>query len=195
VSAIYVLKAGMQQGPFSTGEIRDQVESEELSLDDVYWIEGNDEWSPIRDLFEVGEDAKEGEIYYEGCGARVMLGALDLPCGVLGVRDIHHVEAQVEKIKRVKPIVGAVVLGVFIVCLILIEIPRTTATHWVVWGLIILGLLIWWIRLLYAGLRAPKSFVVIDLNDGDERIVAAPAAEARKMAAAIEAVRALPHEV
>jgi uncharacterized membrane protein YedE/YeeE len=84
----------------------------------------------------------------------------------------------------------AFVMGVLIIILALLEIPRLTTTHWVIWGVGLIALAVWWLRLLVRALRVPASLVIIDLQDGDERIVRTKAAAAEELCGAINEARA-----
>lgn len=194
MSTIYVLREGQKSGPFTTEELEGKVVAGEFSHEDLFWTEGMEEWQPLASVLEaVPEEEGESDIgiLYDSEGTVVTTHAVHLSCGEeVPLAGIKHVLVQSEKIKRFKPVAGCVVLGVIIICLALLEIPRTTTTHWVLWGGVLLGLALWWVRLLILALRVPATMVVIDLTDGDERIVRAKAAQAEELCEAIKLARA-----
>jgi hypothetical protein len=197
MSAIYVLKDGVRNGPHSPEELGLLVEGGAYSLQDLYWIEGMDEWAPLGEIVQteggaVGEEASEepvGELLFEAPGIEVRPGKILLPCGEVEPEKVRHAYAHIEKVHRVRPLSVAIVLGVVIAAGLLVEFPRSTLAHWLIWGAVLLALILWWLRILHHGLRAPKSVVAVDLTDGDERLVVLPPAAAMKLAEAIEAVR------
>lgn len=197
MSAIYVLKDGVRNGPHSPEELGSLVEAGEYALEDQYWIEGMEDWAPLGEIITTeeapaGEEISEqavGEVLFEAPGIEVRPGKILLPCGEVEPGMVRHAFAQIEKVHRVRPLAVAIVLGVVIAAGLLVEFPRSTLAHWLIWGAILLFLILWWLRVLSHGLRAPKSVVAVDLTDGDERLVVLPPAAAIKLAAAIEAVR------
>jgi uncharacterized protein YbaR (Trm112 family) len=44
---IYVLRSGQKQGPYSCGQVRDQLASGHLQVDDPAWHEGLANWAPL----------------------------------------------------------------------------------------------------------------------------------------------------
>lgn len=198
MSAIYVLKDGVRHGPHSPEELGLLMEEGSYSVQDQYWIEGMDDWGPLSEIVTAEPDETDdsvgvlGEILFEAPGIEIRSGKILLPCGEVDPALVRHASAQIEKVHRGRPLVLAIVLGVVIAAGLLVEFPRSTLTHWVIWGASLLALIVWWLRILQHGLRAPKSVVAVDLADGDERLVVLPAAEAIKLAAAIEAARASP---
>lgn len=203
MSAIYVLKDGVRTGPHSPEELGSLVEAGEFSLQDQYWIEGMDDWVPLsaivtaeepapgKELSEEDSGEEFGEILFEAPGIEVRPGKILLPCGEVEPEMVRHASAQIENVHRVRPLAFAVVLGVVIAAGLLVELPRSTLAHWLIWGAVLLALIVWWLRILAHGLRAPKSVVAVDLTDGDERLVVLPPAAAIKLAEAIEAARSL----
>lgn len=197
MSTIYVLKEGRETGPFTTEELEGKVEAGELSREDMFWTEGMEEWQPLSTVLEAVPDSGEtpeeiADVLYDAAGAAVVTPhAVHLSCGEeIPLAGISKVAVQSEQVKRFKPVAGCIVLGVVIVCLALLEIPRTTATHWVLWAGVLLALLLWWVRMLLLALRTPATMVVIDLHDGDERIVRARAKVAQELCGAIDLARA-----
>ena len=191
MSTIYVLKEGRKTGPFTTEELEGNVEAGILSRDDLFWTEGMEDWQPLSTVIELvvpeeSEPAEPLEVLHEGGGARVTAGAVHLTSGEeIPLAEITKVVVQHETIKRFKPVAGCIVLGVAIICLALVEIPRTTTNHWIIWGAVLLALSLWWLRLLLLALRIPAALVVIDLRSGDERIVRTKTAAAEDLCGAI----------
>lgn len=206
MSVIHVQRGDQKLGPFTTEELEEKVAAGELSPEDLFWSEGMEEWQPLATVITIEATQDEGAeesishlaseesgILHEIAGTTVTTHAVHLECGaVLPLTEITKVEVQTEKVRRAKPIVGCVVLGVVIVGLALAEIPRTTTTHWILWGSVLAVLFIWWIRLLMNGLRVGASMVVIDLKDGDERIIRASPGLARELREAINLSRPRP---
>jgi hypothetical protein len=194
MSEIYVQRGDQKVGPFTTEELEGKVAGGELSPEDLFWSEGMEEWQPLSTVItietqdDVGEIsdpeddggdvealAQEGTaILHEIADTTITTHALHLPCGeVIAFENIVKAGVQTETIRRFKPVALCIVVGVAIVCLALAEIPRTNLTHWVFWGVVLIGLLLWWVRLFLDTLRVGSSMVVIDLKDGDERIIRA----------------------
>jgi hypothetical protein len=196
MSTLYVLKEGQKTGPFTTEELEGKVVAGELSHEDLFWMEGMEEWQPLATVLQIVHDAPEPEkvaveVLYDADGAVVTPHAVHLSCGEeIPLVGITKVVVQSEKVKRFKPVAGCIILGVIIICLVLVEIPRTTATHWILWGGVLLLLIFWWIRMLIVALRVPSILVVIGLNDGDERIVQSKAGKADELCGAINLARA-----
>lgn len=203
MSAIYVQRGDQQLGPFTTEELEGKVAAGELSPEDLFWSEGMEDWQPLTTVItietgpgdgdeETADDSsvpltpKEVGILHKIADTTVTTHALHLECGaVLPLEDITKVSIQTEAVRRGKPLMGCIILGVLIVSLALAEIPRLNATHWVLWGLLLAGLVIWWFRLLLRVLQVGASMVVIDLKDGDERIIPATPETARQLRDAI----------
>jgi len=196
MSTIYVLKEGQKIGPFTTEELEDKVVEGLFSREDLFWTEGMDDWEPLSTVIEaVAESAPDLSIQedalYNAGGTVVTSQAVHLSGGEeIPVAGISKVAVQSERIKRFKPVAGCIVVGVVIVCFALLEIPRITPTHWILWGLVLLGLALWWVRLLLLALRIPATLVIIDLQNGDERIIRAKAREAKELCGAIDLARA-----
>lgn len=198
MSTLYVLKEGQKRGPFTTEELEQKVESGEFARDDQFWTEGMEEWLPLSEIIQIetpavseevsaGEEAaevpseeseqsrsvleeEEATTLYDSDCIKVTTAEVELSDVSIPIIGISKVTAQIETIHRAKPLIGCIVIGVIIVCLALLEIPKTTVTHWTIWGLVLLGLGLWWLRCLIAALRTPRSMLVIDLTDGDEHI-------------------------
>lgn len=197
MSTIYVLKEGLKAGPFTTEEIEGYVEAGAFSKEDLFWTEGMEDWQPLATVLETtpaadesagaGEEPGELEgILYQTEGAVVTAHALHLTgTDAIPLVGIAKVAVQSEKVKRAKPVAGCIILGVVIVVLALLELPRTTTTHWVLWGGLLLVLLVWWVRLLLMALQVPATLVVIDLRDGDERLVRSKPRAAEELCQAI----------
>jgi len=199
MSTIYVQKEGQKLGPFTTEELEGKVGEGVFSPEDLYWTEGMEEWQPLGEVLveeEAGEQSeaeaepvfeiKENNILFDSAEARLTpqilhLGGEDLPITALAKATV-----QTETIKRTKPIIGSVILGVLIVCVALLEVPRSTLTHWVIWGAVLLGLIIWWLRVFSAAIRPASTMLIIDLRNGDERLLPMELAEARELATAID---------
>ncbi|CAN5663026.1 hypothetical protein BH09VER1_BH09VER1_00810 [soil metagenome] len=222
MSTLYVLKEGQKRGPFTTEELEEKVASGEFAHDDQFWTEGMDGWLPLSDIIQVeieaaGEepavaaeesetsseepapeshsvfDAEEAVTLYDTDQIKVTSTEVELSDVSIPIIGISKVTPQIEKVHRVRPLIGCVILGVLIVCLILAEIPKTAITHWVIWGALLLGLGLWWLRCLFAGLRSPRSMLVIDLTDGDEHVARLSPDEVTRSANAIkEAIALLP---
>lgn len=196
MSTIYVQKEGQKLGPFTTEELEGKVGEGLFSPEDLYWTEGMEDWQPLGDVLseETPEDAaesgvfeiEESNILFDSPEARLTSQVLHLGGEDLPITAVAKATVQTETIRRTKPILGSVILGVVIVCAALIEIPRSTLTHWLIWGAILLGLLIWWLRLFSAAIRPASTMLIIDLRNGDERLLPMESAEARELATAID---------
>ena len=53
MSTIYVLQDGQKTGPFTTEELEGKVEAGALSREDLFWIEGMEEWQPLASVMEI----------------------------------------------------------------------------------------------------------------------------------------------
>ena len=200
MSTIYVLQDGQKTGPFTTEELEGKVEAGALSREDLFWIEGMEEWQPLASVMEIeasGEIApadgigERTDVRHEGADSLVTAQAVHLPCGEeIPLAGITRAAVQHEAVARFKPMAGCIVLGVLIIVLALLEIPRSTTTHWVIWGVGLIALAVWWLRLLVRALRVPASLVIIELQGGDERIVRTKAAAAEELCGAINEARA-----
>lgn len=191
MSTIYVLKEGQKAGPFTTEELEGHVESGVFSREDLFWTEGMEEWQPLASVLEIAtappdETLEPQDILYETEGAVLTASALHLAgAEAVPLAGITKVGVQTEKVKRAKPVAGCIVLGVVIVVLALLELPRSTTTHWVLWGGLLLVLVLWWFRLLLRALQVPATLVVIDLQDGDERLIRSKPRAAEELCQAI----------
>ncbi len=142
-------------------------------------------------IFESGDPDAAGieeqrDVLHVGAGSVVTTHAVHLPCGEeIPLAGISKAAVQHEEVRRFKPVSGCIILMVAIICLALLEIPRTTATHWATWGAVLIVLSLWWLRLLLVALRVPASLVIIALVDGNERIVHTKAAAAEELCGAI----------
>lgn len=129
---------------------------------------------------------EEAVTFYDSDTIRVTSAEVELSDVIIPVVGIAKVSPQIETLHRFRPMLGCIILGVLIVCLVLLEIPKSTVTHWVVWGAVLLGLGLWWLRCFYAAMRAPRSLLVIDLTDGDEHIVRLSPQEVTRSSEAIK---------
>lgn len=201
MSTIYVQKEGQKWGPFTTGELEGKVVEGFFSSEDLFWTEGMEEWLPLREALageeeistedqpdatgETGIEAGEPFLLFASGDVLLTPQTLHLPGEDLPVALLAKAAVQTETIRRTKPIIGSVVLGVIIVCGALADIHRPHLTAWLVWAAVLAGLLIWWLRILATAIRPAASLTVIDLRNGDERIVRLDAPEARELAAAV----------
>lgn len=210
MSTLYVLKEGQKRGPFTTEELEEKVVSGEFAPDDQFWTEGMDGWLPLSDIIQIapapastpeGADAvseepvsaslssfeeEEAVTLYDSDRIKVTSVEVELSDVSIPIAGITKVSPQIEVVHRFRPMLGCVILGVIIVLLILLEIPKTTVTHWVIWGAIVLGLGLWWLRCLFEALRTPRSMLVIDLADGDEHVARLAPDEVTRSADAIK---------
>ncbi len=203
MSALYIQKEGKQWGPFTTEELEGQMAAGAFSRDDLYWTEGMEEWSPLGEIMErveetsvvvaTDEDLDEDfdGVYFNQDGIYVTLDEISWP-GHETVEPslVAKSSATVEKVNRFRPLAGAVMLGVLAVVVGLLEIPKTTTTHWVVWGGILLVLLFFFLRMLQTGLRKARSMVVIDMVDGTEYIIPVEPEIAEKVSDAVQGAAA-----
>jgi len=197
MSAIHVLKEGHEWGPFTAEELEGQVEAGAFSKDDLFWTDGMEDWQPLSLVIHTVEDGgtapPESPVYYDYGGLRVTdkkveIEGVDIPLG-----RVINADAQVEIRHRFRSYAGCIVLAVLIVVLALVEIPRTTATHWVLWGAVLLGLGVWCLRCAYSAFRPTRSHVAIDLLDHGERLVQIRAEQAHPFADAINRALAEHH--
>ncbi len=198
MSTIYVQKDGQKLGPFTTEELEGKVGEGVFSPQDLYWTEGMDDWQPLAGVIAENETqeqeqqetavepaVEEGELLFDSPDARLTSEALYLGGEEIPILSIEKASAQTETVRRAKPITGTILLGVVVVCVALIEIPRSTVTHWVIWGAILLGLFLWWLRLFVNAVRPASTVLIVDLRDGDERILPMDPAPANELAGAI----------
>lgn len=200
MSALYIQKEGRQWGPFTTEELEGQMAAGAFSRDDLYWTEGMEGWLPLAEILEIETEntavavATEEEVdedfngvYFNTDGIYVTIDEISWPNhDTVEPSLVAKSSATVEHVKRIRPLVGAVILGVLAVVVGLLEIPKTTTTHWVIWGAILLVLLFFGLRMLQTGLRKARSMVVIDMVDGTEFIIPAGPEIAQPVSDAIQ---------
>lgn len=193
MSTIYVQKDGQQCGPFTTEELEGQVAAGAFSPEDLVWTEGMAEWQPLGTILQtVADDDPDGNesgdetVYFNESGVLVTAEAVSWKDESIPTGTIMKVEAQIEPVRRARPVVGSILLGVLVVCLALIELPRTTAAHWALWVGALVVLIFVFLRILYRALRPARSMVVIDLPEGDERVIPAKPDVAKRLADSIE---------
>lgn len=165
MSTILVLKDGEKWGPYTTEELEGHVEEGTFTPEDLVWWEGLEEWQPLSSLFEEEEPPD-----FECDGVRVFSDRVEVDGVSLLAPLILRASVQKQKVRRARPIIGAIIVGVLAVCVALVPIPKQNHTEWIVWGIVLLGLLIWCVRLMYAGLGGGRSLLIVDLADGNERI-------------------------
>jgi hypothetical protein len=190
MSAIYVQREGEKWGPFTTEEFEGKVAEGFFSQDDLVWREGMDNWQPVSTLIAeetapVLEISDSGYLY-ESPEAQLTPQVLVLSGGEIPVEGILRAAAQTEKIRRFRPIVGSIVLGVAILCAAFVEVHRPHLTAWAIWAAALVGLIVWWLRLFLQAIRPAATLLVVDLRNGDERILRMEADEACALAAAID---------
>lgn len=207
MSTIYVQHEGEKWGPFTTEELEGKVVEGVFSREDLFWTEGMEEWHRLDEVLEVEEEEgdsgeaseeavetghsgileiEETNILFDAPEARLTSRLLHLPGEDLPVKVLAKAFVQSEKIHRVKPIIGSVVLGVLIVCVALIEVHRPNMTAWIIWGAILLGLVVWFLRVLSVAVRSGSTMVIVDLRNGDERMIQLEPGPAQELAAAID---------
>jgi len=205
MSTIYVQKEGQKLGPFTTEELEGKVGEGVFCPEDLFWTEGMEEWHPLGEvladdppedhsssaekqqtqdppLFEIDEN----NILFDSREARLTAQMLHLGGEDIPISSVAKATVQTETIQRTKPIIGCVVLGVAIVCGALVEVQRTTLTHWLIWGAILAGLVIWWLKILSSAIRPAVTMLIVDLRNGDERLLPMEPAVARDLATAID---------
>lgn len=201
MSTIYVQKEGQKWGPFTTEELEEKVVEGVFSQEDLFWTEGMDEWQPLGEMVESGEELQaeeqqesatapvfeieETNILFDSPEARLTSKVLHLGGEDIPVIALAKATVQTETIRRTRPIIGSILLGVAIVCVAFIEVHRPNLTAWVLWGAVLVGLLIWWLRIFSAAIRPAATILIVDLRNGDERILPTEPAVARELAAAI----------
>ncbi len=190
MSALYIQKEGRQWGPFTTEELEGQVAAGSFSREDLYWTEGMEEWLPLSAIMETvpeegsvavatleqetpGDVPEEDTVYFNEDGILVTIDEISWNGETLDPALVAKTSATIERVKRVRPLIVAIALGVAAVCVALLEIPKTTATHWAIWVGILVVLFFAIMRMLYSGLRSPRSMVVLDMVDGSEYIIPA----------------------
>ena len=203
MSTIYVQKEGQKWGPFTTEELEGKVVDGVFSHEDLFWTEGMEEWHPLAEVLEAATEASEEEpageagtasffevgetnILFDSPEARLTSKVLHLGSEDLPVTALAKATVQTETIKRTRPIAGCVFVGVAIACIAFLEIERPNMTAWILWGAVLAGLFIWWLRMLSMALRSAATLLIVDLRNGDERILRLEPAEARELATAID---------
>ena len=169
MSTIFVLKEGQKWGPYTAEELEGHVEAGTFSPNDLVWSEGMDDWAPLEAvIIRVSHD---WTTYLEEEGLHVTDQWVKLEEKSVPLELIAKANVQTEKVRRVKPMIGTILLGVILFCIPFLEIPRANATEWIIWIAVYLALVFWWLRLLYSAIRPARSLVVLDLKNGDERIL------------------------
>lgn len=196
MSTIYVRKEGQEWGPFTTEELEGKVGEGVFSLEDLFWTEGMEDWQPLGSVGVVaqegtGESAsvfevEETDILFDSPEARLTAQTLHLMGEDLPVASVAKASVQFEEINRTRPIIGCIIVGVVILCIALAEIPRPHLTAWVIWGVILLGLCVWWLRMMAVAIRSGATMLIVDLRNGDERLVRMDPDDARELATAID---------
>ncbi len=199
MSTIYVQREGQKWGPFTTEELEGKVAEGVFSPEDLIWADGMEEWRPLASVLEAEDDedsadaesrpvleVSESGYVYESAEAQLTPGLLVLSGEEIPVESILKATAQTEKIQRTRPIIGSIVLGVAILCVAFVEVHRPHLTAWAIWGGILIALVIWWLRVFLQAIRPAATLLVVDLRNGDERILRMDAAEAETLAAAID---------
>lgn len=133
-------------------------------------------------VFEI----EETNILFDSPEARLTSKVLHLAGEDIPVHSLAKASVQTENIHRTKPIVGSVVLGVVIICVAFIEVHRPHLTAWLIWGAILVGLFLWWLRVFSAAIRPAATMLIVDLRNGDERLLRMEPLEARELAVAID---------
>ncbi len=172
MSTIFVMKEGEKWGPYTTEELEGHVEAGSFAGTDLVWSEGMDEWAPLESVLVHIEN--EWTDYLEEDGVHitdqwVQLDEKNVPLG-----QIAKAHVQTEKIHRVKPMIGTIVFGVILLCAPFVFLELVHTKTLTIWTLAIGGflvLLFFWLRLLYAATRPARSIVVLDLRNGDERLL------------------------
>ena len=131
-------------------------------------------------------------ILFERDGVLVTREDLEIDGETFPISSIQRTETHVEHVRRFGSVFGSVVLGVVVICVAFVPIPRTTLVGWVIWGMILGALVIWWFRCLYSALRAARSHVDIIFRDGTERVISTNPGDAKKLSAAIDDALAVP---
>lgn len=202
MSTFFVQKEGREWGPFTTEELGEKVGEGVFSPQDLFWAEGMEEWQPLGEILDAGEEPQieeqqdsgvapvfeiqETNILFDSPEARLTSKVLHLGGEDIPVHALAKATVQTENIRRTKPIVGSVVLGVVIICGAFVEVHRPNLTAWLIWGAALLGLFLWWLRLFSVAIRPAATMLIVDLRNGDERLLRMEPAEARELAVAID---------
>lgn len=171
MSTIFVLKEGQKWGPYTAEELEGHVEEGTFASTDQVWTEGMEDWAPLESLLiHIDND---WTTYLEEDGIHISDQWVKLQESSVPLEMISKADVQTEKIQRAKPIVGTIIVGVLILCIpvLFIYLTHSTVTEWVIGGVVLVGLLLWWLRLLYSAIRPARSLIVLDLKNGDERIL------------------------
>ncbi len=172
MSALYVLKEGQKWGPFTADEIKGHVAAGSFVLQDLAWREGLDDWEPLHQLIEEeDEQVQHDAVLFEGDNVMVTADYVQLEEKHIPLHSIAKASIQIEHVRRLKPLIASIIIGVIVLCVALLEFPRQTTTHWIIWGTAVAVLFVWWLRVLFVGLRTPSSLIVLDLADGNERLL------------------------
>lgn len=194
MSTIHVQKEGQEWGPFTTEELEGKVVEGVFSPEDLYWTEGMEDWRPLAEILApsaeppAGDDSSfaGGETLYATADLQLTPTHLTVHGEEFPIESVAKATVQTETIRRTKPIVGSVLVGVAILCIAFLEIERPHWKAWALWGAILLALGVWWLRLFTAAIRPATTLLIVDLRNGDERLVPMEAAEARAAAMAID---------
>lgn len=202
MSTFFVQKEGRKWGPFTTEELEGKVGEGVFSPEDLFWAEGMEAWQPLGEILESAEEQQieeqqesgvapvfeieETNVLFDSPEARLTSKILHLPGEDIPVHALAKATVQTESIRRTKPIVGSVLLGVVIICVAFIEVHRPNLTAWLIWGAILVGLLIWWLRIFSAAIRPSSTMLIVDLRNGDERLLRMEPSEARELAVGID---------
>ncbi len=202
MSTFFVQKEGQKWGPFTTEELEGKVVEGVFSHEDLFWTEGMEEWQPLGGVLEAGEELQAEEQQEEGIApvfeieetnilfdspeARLTSKVLHLAGEDIPVHALAKATVQTENIRRTKPIVGSVLLGVAIVCVAFIEVHRPDLTAWLILGAVLAGLLVWWLRIFSAAIRPASTMLIVDLRNGDERLLRMEPSDARELAVAVD---------
>jgi GYF domain 2/Family of unknown function (DUF6232) len=171
MSTVFVLKEGQKWGPYTTEELEEYVETGSFIGTDLVWSEGMEDWIPLESV--VVRINKDWKTYYHGDGIQVTDHWVKLNDKSIPLEMIAKASLQTETIKRTRSLIGTILLGVALLCLpaVLMEIPHSSTAVPLIGGIIFLVLFFGWLGLLYAAIRPARSMVVLDLKDGDERIL------------------------
>lgn len=211
MSVIYVQRGEQQVGPLTAEELAEKVEAGELSPEDLYWSEGMEEWQLLSTVIQIeiepadggetGEEdsdpapvAEEADILHEIAGTTITNHSIYLESGaVLSLVDITKVRIETETVKRAKPITKCVLIGILVVGLIAgLVLAKFSLTSNIQWTILLVLFFLWlaysWSRFLLQAIQVGASRVVIDLSDGDKRMIVAPLQSARQLSTAINTI-------
>lgn len=172
MSTIFVMKEGKKWGPYTTEELEGHVEAGAFSGTDLMWTEGMEDWAPLESvLVHIDNDWTD---YLDEEGVHITDQWVQLEEKNVPLDQIAKAHVQTEKIHRTKPMIGTILLGVGLLCapFVFLElVHEKTLTTWAVAIGVFLVLLFVWLRLLYTAIRPARSMVVLDLRNGDERLL------------------------